>query len=672
MEDSAKVEWAGADGLGATTPWDVAQLRGGPAYVYRGHICLLVDPAAEIRGGATGFFYHRTRFLSRLDFRIDGRRPELANAERIGADRLLAYYLAPLPAARRSGRSDDERVRRAIEIRAVASLVEDGLVYEYHLANHGAATARLRLSWRPRADYADQAAAKAGRRPGFAPVAFSWAGGGELVLRCRHPALHHATRVRVEGPAPSSWHAGELRLTLELPSQQEASVRVAIEPLFDPAFAAELPDRSSSSRDLSRAALCRLSTRSELVTHAWRRAAHDLAALRLGDGEGDERLTPTAGAPRYIALFGRDSLMAGWQSLLLDPAILKGALGLVGRWTATAYDPTHDAQPGRVLHQRELGPSALLGKTPFLRYYGDHSASGLFLTGLASAFAWSGDLGLVRRFRDLALRTLAWMDRDGDLDGDGLYEYQTFAGRRGLKNQGWKDASDAILYPDGRIVPDPIALCDIQGLFYAAKRGMALVFRALGEDALAVDLEAQADALRQAFHERFWMQDESFVALGLDPDKRQIRTIASDPGGCLAYGILEPERAKEVAERLMSEEMFTGWGIRTLSRRHPSYNPLGYHIGSVWPFANALAARGFARYGMIGPLHKLAAATLQATQLFEDHRLPELFGGHARDEAHPLRASFLTPAARRRGRRAPSSSWSPPWPACGRRPRWAR
>ncbi len=237
--------------------------------------------------------------------------------------------------------------------------------------------------------------------------------------------------------------------------------------------------------------------------------------------------------------------------------------------------------------------------------------------------------------RDKALGTLEWMDRDGDSDDDGFYEYQTRAGESGTKNQGWKDSGEAILYPNGRMVADPIAVCEVQGLYYAAKQAMGLAFAAVGEHARGADLLTQADALKRRFNERFWMEDERFFALALDPDKRPVRSIASNPGACLAYGIVDADKAQAVAERLMAPDMFSGWGIRTLSSAHPAYNPLAYHLGTVWPFANAVTGFGLKRYGFAASLHRVAKGLFDASELFHLDRLPEVFGGHARDRRHP-------------------------------------
>ncbi len=379
----------------------------------------------------------------------------------------------------------------------------------------------------------------------------------------------------------------------------------------------------------------RISALNPTVEAAWTRAAADLGALALLDGEGAERFTPAAGIPNYIGLFGRDTLIAAWQSALLNPATLRGSLSLISKWNATECDDHFDAQPGKVLHQRQLSPLALLGENPFLHYYGDYSAPGLFLLGLAAEFAQSGDRAFFLAMRDRALATLEWMDRDGDFDHDGFYEYRTLAGESGTKNQGWKDSGEAILYPNGRLVENPIAVCEIQGLYYAAKRALGLVFIAIGECARGAELVAASDALKQRFNQRFWLEDEHFLALCLDPDKRAVTTIASNPGACLAYGIVDVDKAQPIAERLMAPDMFSGWGIRTLSETHPAYNPMAYHLGSVWPFANALTGFGLHRYGFTAELHRLAKGLFDASTLFHLDRLPEVFAGHARDARHP-------------------------------------
>jgi glycogen debranching enzyme len=249
--------------------------------------------------------------------------------------------------------------------------------------------------------------------------------------------------------------------------------------------------------------------------------------------------------------------------------------------------------------------------------------------------AVTGEREFFLGMRDKMLATLEWMDRDGDRDHDGFYEYATKAGSWGEKNQGWKDSGEAILYEDGRMVENPIALVEIQGCYYAAKQLLGLAFASIGDNRRAADLLAQAEQLKKRFNETFWMPEERYFGLALDPAKNLVKTIASDPGQCLAYGIVDDDKAQAVADRLMTPELFGGWGVRTLSARHPAFNPFAYHLGSVWPASNALIGFGLKRYGFDAHLHRLAKAMFDASQLFEHDRLPEVFGGHARDPAHP-------------------------------------
>jgi glycogen debranching enzyme len=598
----------------------------------QGHNVVTADADGRLTAGRTGFFHHQTRFLSLCELTVAGATPKPTSAVQVGAGRLSAYQTAAPKLAAEA--ADDHTPKPVLEIEAETHLGER-LRLIFRLTNRGTVSLNTTLEWRLSADFEDQTEIESGHAAGPAATS-NWEAPATLTLHCQRPGLRHASAVRFRGPWPFHWMDGAAQTELELKPQAHAVVEIEVMPVFDPAFAGELPHHQDLDDSEDWFAGCsRLDAADEAVQAAWRRAAHDLRSLQLRDGSGEERFTPAAGFPHYTALFGRDALMTGWQASLLNPAMLGGAISLVGRWTAETEEPERDAQPGRVLHQRQLDPKALLGKTPFLRYYGDHSASALYLIGIAHAYARSGDRERFLSLRDRALRTLEWMDRYGDRDGDGLYEYKTTAAGKGLKNQGWKDSGEAIVYPDGRIVPDPIVVCEVQALFTCAKAALSAAFRAAGDDRLAHDLGRQAQSARQLFNDHFWMEDEGFVALGLDADKRQIRTLASNAGELLAYGALDQDRARRVAERLMQPDFFSGWGIRTLSAEHPAYNPLGYHLGSVWPCFTALTARGFARHGLTDPFHTLAKALFDASRLFDRNRLPELLGGHARDAAHP-------------------------------------
>jgi glycogen debranching enzyme len=361
----------------------------------------------------------------------------------------------------------------------------------------------------------------------------------------------------------------------------------------------------------------------------------DLAGLALGQGDTPaELVVPAAGIPLYGTLFGRDALTTAGQSLMVSPTLAEGALRLLARHLGTRDDDFHDEQPGRVPQQVRDDPLALLGLTPWLNDYGDYAAPLAFLVLVGGHHLVVGDAALTREFLEPARRVLDWLDRRADLDGDGFLEYRTRSSN-GQRHQGWKDSPNGVVDEHGRQVEPPVAACEIQGYWYAAQLLMAEVFLALGQPSRAMERVRGARELKRRFNQQFWLPDERFVAFGLDAQKHQIRAIASNAGHCLATGILDGERAGEVVRRLLAPDLFSGWGIRTLSTDNPAYNPFSYHLGSVWPVENATTAFGMKRYGFAAECNTLAGAIFDAAALFEHHRLPETFGGHPRDARHP-------------------------------------
>jgi glycogen debranching enzyme len=272
---------------------------------------------------------------------------------------------------------------------------------------------------------------------------------------------------------------------------------------------------------------------------------------------------------------------------------------------------------------------AELGVIPHRAYYGEQTAPSLFLLVLSEYWHWTGDLETVRRYRPILERIFEWAERDGDADGDGLLEYHKRSSK-GLKNQGWKDSDEAIRYPDGTIVPDPIATLEEQAFHFLALQRMAELLLALDDEAGADRYLVRARDLAALVNHVFWLESENFYAIGLDPDKNPIATISSNPGHALATGLVPEDRARAVADRLLDQELFSGWGVRTLSRTHPSFNPLAYHLGTVWPVENATFALGMKRYGLDEHVERLVTAQLEAAAQFESTRLPEALGGHSR------------------------------------------
>jgi glycogen debranching enzyme len=376
----------------------------------------------------------------------------------------------------------------------------------------------------------------------------------------------------------------------------------------------------------------RLVTAHDALAHAYRRTLVDLASLRFQPLDGLSFALPAAGVPWFMALFGRDSLVTAYQALPFQPLLARATLEALARLQATEDDPFRDAEPGKILHELRFGELAALGDEPHSPYYGSHGATPLFLILLDEYERWSGDADFVRALERPARAALRWLEEWGDLDGDGYLEYRKRS-PKGLDNQGWKDSRNAICFADGRLAEPPIATCELQGYAYDARRRTARLAREVwGDAALASRLEADAEDLRRRFHRDFWIDARRHFALALDGEKRQVDALTSNVGQLLWSGIVEEERAREVVRRLLRGDMFSGFGMRTMSTTAAAYNPIEYHNGSVWPHDTGLIAEGMRRYGYGDEASRLVLALVDAAVAF-DYRLPELFAGVPRDEA---------------------------------------
>ena len=623
---------------------------------HRGYAVLVTDTKGWIGGGKEGFFFHQTRYLSHFGITIDGTDPKLISANTVDHHFLTAYHFARSPAGRAAGPTpeDDsstggEIVQKGIELQ-INTFVGDGLHLDVILTNHALVPTSVSVSLIFKADFADLNEAQAGKRQQDGLVERVWSGAdprkgqaaqGELAFHYKHPKLRLGARLTIAGGDALTDTGEAVACEVMLTPHVSRIISVDLMPVFDGVLIKPFFGQDGTFSQEARATEARqswlhgcaiLTADNPVVQAAWDQAVSDLASLQLLDGPDSEPYMIIAGVPNYTGLFGRDAYVTSLQTAALTPATLRGSLQAVSRWNATTTDDHLDGQPGKVLHQRQRGPLAQLGLTPFLRYYGDHSTPGLFLIAAAADLAHTGDLDAFRALKDKLLGTLAWMEENANAEG--FYPYQTRS-KQGLKNQSWKDSGDAVLYPDGRMVKDPIAMADVQGLMYAGKQAVALAFDVAGEHARAAKLISEAAALKERFNARFWMPEENYFAIALDPDGKQVRSVASDPGCCLAYGIVDDNKVAAVADRLLAEDMFSGWGIRTLSSRHPAFNPFAYHLGSVWPSPNSMAAYGLMRYGFVEHMHRVAECLFAASQVFDLDRLPEVFGGHTRDGRHP-------------------------------------
>ena len=553
------------------------------------------------------------------------------------SDRWIGVLRIPRPGGRAEG---PQLPQDALEI-TIRRTLGPGLLERIQVTNHSGVgcTARLRLALD--GDFADVAELRGDRRQD-GTVEREVEQGTALRLRY-HVSVdgrsdERGLEVSFEGASAAVDERGiAVDLGLEPHGTLEFGLRYAV---FDGGRwqgpQADGPDR----RRRQRAAWRRRRPTIECVDRLRRpfeRAADDLFDLRNWDleaellgGSAGAAWILNAGVPMFTGLFGRDVITAGWQAAMLGPRALAGALDAVAATQATVTDPWRDAEPGKLIHERRWGPQAALGLTPRDAYYGSQTTPAMFALALSEAWHWTGDDATLRRHVDVARRALEWAHSAGDLDHDGFLEYRKRS-PAGLRNQAWKDSDEAIRHEDGTIVDGPIATVEEQAFHILALERLAEILIALEADDDAADLLRRAGALRQRWHAAFWMPDEGFYAMALDGKKRAVRTIGSNAGHALGTGIVPQQHARAVADRLLAPDLFSGWGIRSLSDRHPSYNPFAYHLGCVWPVEQATFALGFKRYGLDDHLDRLVAGVLDAAAASCDGRLPEALAGHDRD-----------------------------------------
>ncbi|MGH6909918.1 MAG: glycogen debranching N-terminal domain-containing protein, partial [Phenylobacterium sp.] len=388
------------------------------------------------------------------------------------------------------------------------------------------------------------------------------------------------------------------------------------------------PDLADSLRDWLDGAP-KLSTTWEPLEQAYERSLIDLAALRFRAPVILASM-PAAGLPWFMTIFGRDSLITSFQALPFLPELATTTLRTLAMLQARAHDTFRDAEPGKIPHELRFGEMTAFEETPHSPYYGTADATPLFLVLMEEYERWTGDRELVLELEAEARAAMTWIDRHGDRDGDGYIEYER-RNPNGLENQCWKDSGDSIAFADGTLADTPRAICELQGYAYDAKRRTARLARDVWNDpAWAAELEEQAAALKTRFNEDFWLPERNFFALGLDRNKRKIDSLTSNIGHLLWSGIADVDKARACAVHLMDDALFSGWGVRTMARTEGSYNPIGYHVGTVWPHDNAIIAWGLRQYGFNAEAGRIAYAMLEAAALFKG-RLPEAFAGYARE-----------------------------------------
>jgi glycogen debranching enzyme len=388
---------------------------------------------------------------------------------------------------------------------------------------------------------------------------------------------------------------------------------------------------------------CHLVSSDPLFNKWLDRSASDLVMLTTSLDKGEY---PYAGLPWYSTTFGRDGILTAWEYLWIDPGLAKGVLAFLAATQSDEFDPVRDAEPGKILHEARRGELAELGEIPFRLYYGTIDATPLFVALAGAYFERTGDLDFIRTIWPNIRRALDWIDKYGDRDGDGFVEYERYS-ESGLAQQGWKDSHDSVFYRDGVLADPPIALCEVQGYVYDAKRRAAELAALLGDEVLASCLRDAASRLKARFNDAFWSEEIGMYAIALDGRKQRCEVRSSNAGHTLWSGIAAPEHAARIAEQLLGQDFFCGWGVRTIAMKEPRYNPMAYHNGSVWPHDNALIAEGLARYGYMSHAMKIFSGLHAASLFVDQNRMPELFCGFERrpDEGPTLYPVACSPQA---------------------------
>lgn len=590
--------------------------------------------------GEEGLYHGGTRFLSCFLLDLEGRRPFfLSSTVRDENDQLAVALTNP-------DLLQDDQVRLplgALQL-SLRKFLWRGVCYQQlRVKNYALKAVETSLSLYFEADFADIFEVRGMKRQSRGQDLASEVTGDRVILRYRGlDNIVRRTRLDFYKP-PSSLSATTARFDLSLQPQQETVFTMAIACERAPAAPVILgfdDARTQAQADLERynAWSCHIRTSNGQI-NAWiNRAVSDLHMLTTELPTGPY---PYAGIPWFNTPFGRDGIITAFESLWLRPALARGVLAYLAEVQATEVIPEQDAEPGKILHETRSGEMAILKEIPFGRYYGSVDSTPLFVLLAGSYYERTGDLGFAESIWPGVEAALDWIDRYGDRDKDGFVKYQQQSSD-GLLHQGWKDSDDAIFHADASSASGPIALCEVQGYVYAARKAGAVLAAALGLSQRSIELERQAERLRERFEQYFWCDELSTYVLALDGENQPCRVRSSNAGQCLFTGIASQDRAQRLARTLIKPESFSGWGIRTLAANEPRYNPMGYHTGSVWPHDNALIALGLSRYGLGEKALQILTGLFEASLYFDLHRMPELFCGFTRQ---PGEGPVLYPVA---------------------------
>jgi glycogen debranching enzyme len=604
--------------------------------INQGYGVLITDQDGQIPWPTDKGFYHSdTRVISSWQIFANGESWDLLNSGNI------AHYASRVFLTNRAIKTEIGAVAGGTLGLGIGRSIGGGVHEDLDLVNHGMAKVQFNLEIAVRSDFADLFEVKSGNIVRRGRINTTWSQRlHRLKTTYRNKGFVRTvtTTVRKCGSIPV-YANGRISFAIEL-EPGESWHSCLLYAIGDGKSVDEAPDHciggsggAQAQERLSdwRAVALKIETSNEQFYSFYHQSLDDMAALRLPiEGTDHLQFVPAGGVPWFVALFGRDSLIVSLQNAMVYPEFATGALEVLSRYQAKKRDDYRDAEPGKIMHELRRGELAHFKLIPHTPYYGTADATILYLIVLHNAWRCTGDMDLLERFLPAAEKCLTWIDNYGDRDGDGFQEYETRS-KAGYANQGWKDAGEALVYPDGSLVKGPKALVELQGYVYDAWLRMAQVFEAVGKGARARALRKKAKVLFERFNDAFWDEASGFYAFCLDGEKKQVLSVASNPGQCLWSGIVPPDRAARVVKRLMAPDMWSGWGIRTLSSDHPAYNPYAYQTGAVWPHDNALIALGFRRYGFAEEAARVARDISGAASYFIAHQMPELYSGLQRD-----------------------------------------
>jgi glycogen debranching enzyme len=586
---------------------------------------------APARAPDVGFFHDDTRFLSFMELRVGGLRTVLlsSNTEKTFLSQI------ELTTSNIHLRDSFDLPENTIHIRREQMLSAGVLHERLSFANFNLNPVEFKIEIEYGADFVDVFEVRGMSRNEHGQYFQPVVGPGSLgfFYRGRDEVMRH-TLIEFD-PPPEEIEGQIARWSLDLPSLQQVEFHITIIPAVQGQQGRTVPADFNRQLQKRREAFAEWETQAtrfrssnDVFDVTMSHATSDFHALQIPEDKGH---VIAAGIPWFATLFGRDSIIAAYQSLPLNPQLAVETLRVLAQHQGTKYDDWHDEEPGKILHEFRQGEMTRSGEMPFGPYYGTIDATPLFLVLLSETWNWTADEQLVEDLLPAAYKALDWIDQYGDLDGDGFVEYLRRS-KRGLTNQGWKDSWDANMHRDGTVARPPIALCEVQGYVYDAKYRMASLLRSFGDTARADRLKKDASDLSKRFDRAFWMPQRGFYAMALDSDKKPLEVISSNPGHLLFSRIISRDRARTVVNRMMRNDMYSGWGWRTMSCEERVFNPLSYHRGSVWPHDNSLIAHGMALNEYREPVLRVFTTLFQAALNFRDYRLPELFCGVQRRE----------------------------------------